>query len=176
MRRARANSLNALNSTAAAVSFATLPLFSQAAHAGDMDAVGWAILSVYVYAGIVIALSILALVACRWIANPWWRAIIRLPIVVVVYTPVPRPEQGVEIISAVPAFFLIFADPGNWPHVGWLSHPFLLSYSGAMLLGVPVVMLWTHVSQIYSAGRLREASQAQRSSVTSSTIANTPPT
>jgi hypothetical protein len=126
-----------------------LSVWPRVANAGDMDAVGYAIGGMLVYAGVVVALSIGAIVACLWIADLRWRAVTRFLIVALVYTPVPHAGLYNEIY-AQPAFLTILGDHSLWPHSGWLSHPFLLAYGGALALGLPVVLLWAHLSAAYS--------------------------
>lgn len=128
---------------------AGLLAYARTASAGDMDAVGYLILGIYLYLGIAIALSVLAVVACKRIKSRWWRAATRLLIVVAVYTPVP--QAGLyEEIAIQPAFLAALGNHSSLPHAGWLSHPFLMAYGGALLLGLPVVMLWTYVTARYS--------------------------
>lgn len=151
----------ACGSSGAAVSIMAVVLgYPARAMAGDMDAVGYAILGIFIVAGIVVVVSILAILACKWIADPLWRAIARFLIVVVLYTPVPHGGLYNEIYTQ-PAFLAMLGDHSYWPHSGWLSHPFLLAYGGAVALGLPVVLLWMYVSSTYS--RERQATQAMPS-------------
>ena len=128
---------------------AALWAYAPAASAGDMDAIGYFILGIYVYVGIAIAVSVFAVIACKRIKNPWRRAAARFLVVVAIYTPIPHADVYKEVLIQ-PAFLAVLGNHGSWAHEGWLSHPFLMAYSGALLLGLPVVMLWTYVTASYS--------------------------
>jgi len=147
--------------------------FCGAALAGDMDAVGYAIMAVYIVIGVLTAGCVVALWACRYIANVRMRALARLLILVAVFTPVPLPVQPGQI-QIVPAFFAVTNRSPYVPHEGVLSHPVALAYGITLLLGLLVTMLWMHVGARY--GTLRLASDAQRNKVTSSANSAAPPT
>jgi hypothetical protein len=147
--------------------------FCSAAFAGDMDAVGYAIMAVYIVIGVLIAGCVVALWACRYIANVRMRALARLLILVAVFTPVPLPVQPGQI-QIVPAFFAAMNRSPYVPHEGILSHPVALAYGITLLLGLLVTMLWMHVGARY--GSLRLANDAQRNKVSSSANNAAPPT
>lgn len=144
-----APSVGSMTRRAAAFLIAALLACVPAARAGNMDAIGYFILGIYVYVGIAIALSVFGVIACKRIKSPWRRAAARLLVVVAVYTPVPHAGVYQEVLLQ-PALLAVVGNHSSWPNSGWLSHPFLMAYSGALLLGLPVVMLWTYVSNRYS--------------------------
>jgi hypothetical protein len=143
------------------------------AMAGDMDAVGYAIMLVYIVIGMLIAGCAIALWACRYIANARLRALVRLLILVAVFTPVPQATQPGHV-QIVPAFIVALNRSTYVPHEGLLSHPVALAYGIALLLSLLVVMLWMHVSSRY--GTLRLANHHQRNKVTSNAESAAPPT
>jgi len=113
-----------------------------------VDGIGYFIVGLYAYVAIAIGLSVFALIACKRISNPWRRGVARLLIVLAVYTPVPQPGDHQDVL--MPAFLAIWGSHNPLPNDGWLSHPFLMAYGGALLLGLPLVLLWAYVTTRYS--------------------------
>jgi hypothetical protein len=155
------------------VAAVALSLCAPSVFAGDMDAVGYAAIAFLVYAGVVIAATIVALWMCKRIAEPRVRALVRLLIVVFLYTPVPYPVLTGQT-QVLPAFMLVVSANNYVPRDGILSHPVVLAYAIALLLWLPVVMLWTYVGERYR--RIRDTSQIQRTMPASSVSKAAPPT
>jgi hypothetical protein len=155
---------------------------SSDAYAGDMDAVGIVIIVVYGAIGAILVGSVAALWACKYIVNVRLRTLVRLLIVVSMYTPIPHYDAERGATSVAPAFlsalqsslFSVFAGSGNHSpaHAGPFSHPFALAYGVVLLLSIPLLMLWVHIGEGYR----DRASHSQRARVASSPAANAAPT
>ncbi len=125
---------------------AFLSTYSGPVAAGDMDAVGYAVLATLVYAGVVIVLSIAAFFLCRGIANRRFRALLRVLLLVLIYAPVHSIENSGNL-SYLPAFLRFGLDLNGLGHgpshqTGTQSHPYWLAYGIALLICLIVVIVW----------------------------------
>lgn len=158
---------------AAGLSMAGLMCFcSSPAIAGDMDGLGYAIFLMEIYWIVAVVVSLVGLLACGRIHNRLRRALARLVIVIIWYTPVLY-DAGYQHIDATPAFMLFLSDFKS-PGTGLFGHSLLLAYALTAAMTIPIVLLWFWIDNRYL--RARSASQIQRASVTSSATAQTPPT
>ena len=123
-----------------------------------MDGVGYAIMLMYTYFGVVVLASILAWFACRLIGNRRTRSVARWLIVLAFYTPVVEMTADHKA-TTVPAFLLVIGQQ-EWAHWGWPSHPLFTAYAGALVLSAPVVALWIYLRERYRVPPLL-ASRAQ---------------
>jgi hypothetical protein len=118
-------------------------LYCTVACAGPIAVVGLAILIV----AFVVA-SIAAFVACRFIPNRRWRALVRLLIVVIPYTPVPL-MQGDRHVEIMPAYAAAFSRQYLSQIGSPFTHPVLLAEGVVLLLGLSMVMSWIAIDERY---------------------------
>ncbi len=115
-------------------------MYSESAIAGPIAVISLLATLYYWVVGIVVVLSLIAIWGCRFVPNRRLRALMRVLIVVFIYTPVQW--QG----SLLPAFMLSpamivgmrTADQTR----GIFAHPFCLSYGIVLAVLLPCLMLY----------------------------------
>jgi hypothetical protein len=126
-----------------ALAICALLIYCAPAIAGPIAVISTIITLYYWAVCIVAVLSLIALWACRFVPDRRFRALIRLLIVVFIYTPVLW--QG----SLLPAFMLspamIFRMGAPEQARGIFAHPFCLSYGIALAVLLPLLMLYFHL-------------------------------
>jgi hypothetical protein len=118
----------------------TLAMFAigiSTAHAGPIGAINSIFQLITWIIGIVLLATVLALYLCKFIANRRLRALIRLLIVVLAFTPI---KLGESLTPAVFSVIVTIFNAPRYPSAGALSHPYFLSYAIALCLTMPILM------------------------------------
>jgi hypothetical protein len=108
------------------------------AKAGPIGVISALFTAIYWFIGIVICLSVIALVLCKFIRNRRLRAFSRLLILVFLYTPLSIGN------TYLPAFMTVlgsvFGASQSAPHVGFAAHPMALGYATTLGITLPIVV------------------------------------
>jgi hypothetical protein len=121
---------------AAFLVFSGYPPFAMAGPIGAIDAMFTAM---YFYIGIVLSLSLIAIVLLKFVPNRRLRALLRLLVVVFLYTPILAGK------SFTPAFLYLVWNMLNpyrgTPTIGVFAHPIAMSYAIALAVTLPLLIV-----------------------------------